>query len=55
MGRAFTPDENSRNIMNHSIHEKFPMEGAYKAIQQAFMVLVMAAGIDGEFGSVVNN
>lgn len=54
MGRAFTPDENSRNIMNHSIHEKFPMEGAYKAIQQAFMVLVMAAGIDGEFGSVVN-
>lgn len=54
MGRAYAPDENSKNIMNHSIYEKFPLEGAYKAIQQAFMVLIMAAGIDGEFDSVVN-
>ena len=47
MGRAYAPDENSKNIMNHSIHEKFPITGSYKAIQQAFMVLMMAAGIDG--------
>ena len=40
--------------MNHSIHEKFPINGAYKAIQQAFMVLMMAAGIAGEFPSVVD-
>lgn len=53
MGRAYAPDENSREIMNHSIHEKFPIEGAYKAVQQAFMVLMMAAGIDGEFDSIV--
>ena len=52
MGRAYAPDENSKNIMNHSIHEKFPITGAYKAIQQAFMVLMMAAGIDGEFDSI---
>lgn len=38
--------------MNHSIHEKFPITGSYKAIQQAFMVLMMAAGIDGEFDSI---
>lgn len=55
MGRAYAPDENSKNIMNHSIHEKFPIEGAYKAIQQAFMVLMMAAGIEGEFPSVIEN
>ena len=53
MGRAYAPDEDSKNIMNHSVHEKFPIEGAYKAIQQAFMVLMMAAGIEGEFPSVV--
>ena len=53
MGRAFAPDENSQNIMNHSIHEKFPVAGAYKAVQQAFMVLMMAAGIDGQFDSIV--
>lgn len=53
MGRAFAPDENSKDVMNHSIHEKFPIAGAYKAVQQAFMVLMMAAGIDGEFDSVV--
>ena len=52
MGRAYAPDENSKNIMNHSIHEKFPITGSYKAIQQAFMVLMMAAGIDGEFDSI---
>ena len=34
-------------------NEKYPMEGAYKAIQQAFMVLMMAAEIEGEFPSVV--
>lgn len=51
-GRAYAPDENSKNIMNHSIHEKFPITGSYKAIQQAFMVLMMAAGIDGEFDSI---
>ena len=49
MGRAYAPDENSKN---HSIHEKFPITGSYKAIQQAFMVLMMAAGIDGEFDSI---
>ena len=54
MGRAYAPDENSKNIMNHSVQEKFPIEGAYKAIQQAFMVLMMAAGIEGEFPSVVD-
>lgn len=55
MGRAYAPDENSQNIMNHSICEKFPIEGAYKAVQQAFMVLMMAAGIEGEFPSIVTN
>ena len=33
--------------MNHSVHEKFPITDSYKAVQQAFMVLMMAAGIDG--------
>lgn len=55
MGRAFAPDENSKNIMNHSIHERFPVGGAYKAVQQAFMVLMMAAGIDGQFDSVITS
>lgn len=54
MGRAYAPDENSKEIMNHSIHEKFPITGAYKAVQQAFMVLMMAAGIDGEFNSIID-
>ena len=39
--------------MNHSVHEKFPITDSYKAVQQAFMVLMMAAGIDGETNSVV--
>lgn len=53
LGRAFAPDENRKNIMNHSVHEKFPITDSYKAVQQAFMVLMMAAGIDGETNSVV--
>lgn len=53
MGRAFAPDELSKKVLNHSIHEKFPVVDAYKAVQQAFMVLMMAAGIDGETESVV--
>ena len=53
MGRAYAPDENSKHILNHSIHEKFPVNGAYMAVQQVFMVLMMAAGIDGEFPSIV--
>lgn len=53
MGRAFAPDENSKNIMNHSVQEKFPIAGAYKAVQQAFLVLVLAAGIEGETASVI--
>jgi len=53
MGRAFAPDENSQDIKNHSIYEKYPLNGAYMAIQQVFMVLMMAAGIDGEFGSII--
>ena len=39
--------------MNHSVHEKFPITDSNKAVQQAFMVLMMAAGIDGETNSVV--
>ena len=53
LGRAFAPDENRKNVMNHSVHEKFPITDSYKAVQQAFMVLMMAAGIDGETTSVV--
>lgn len=53
MGRAYAPDENSKEIMNHSVNEKFPVKGAYLAVQQAFLVLMMAAGMDGEFDSVV--
>ena len=53
MGRAYAPDEDSQNVLNHSVHEKLPMEGAYKAVQQVLMVLLMAAGIDGEFSSVL--
>lgn len=53
MGRAYAPDENSKNIMNHSIHEKFPVTGAYKAVQQAFLVLMMAAGIENGIPSLL--
>lgn len=53
MGRAFAPDEKSKEVRNHSINERFPVEGAYKAVQQVFMVLLMAAGIPGEFDSVM--
>ena len=53
MGRAYAPDENSKNIMNHSVNEKFPVKGAYMAVQQAFMVLMMSVGISGEFDSIV--
>ena len=53
MGRALAVDEASRNIHNHSLDEKYPIAGAYKAVQQAALVLLMAAGIDGQFGSIV--
>ncbi len=54
MGRAYAPDENSKNILNHSIHEKFPMAGSYKAVQQAFMMLVTACGIEGKLSPLVD-
>ncbi|WP_312431986.1 M20/M25/M40 family metallo-hydrolase [Lacrimispora sp.] len=53
MGRAFAPDQESKEIKNHSINERFPIKEAYKAVQQVFMVLLMAAGIQGEFDSVM--
>ena len=53
MGLAYTPDEESKNSMNHSINERFSINGAYMAVQQAFMVLLMAAGVCGEFDSIV--
>ena len=53
MGRAFAPDENSRNIHNHSLDEKFPVKDAYKAVQHAAMVLLMAAGIKDQLPSVM--
>lgn len=48
MGRAYAPDENSRNIHNHSLDEKFPVTGAYRAVQHAALMLLMAAGIHGQ-------
>ena len=53
MGRAYAPDEESKNIMNHSVHEKFPIHGSYKAVQQVLMMLLMAAGVEGGFPSIL--
>lgn len=53
MGRAFAPDEESKNILNHSLEEKFPIAGSYKAVQQVLMVLLLAAGIDKELDSII--
>ena len=53
IGRAFAPDEESRNVLNHSIHEKFPLAGADKPVKLLLMTLLMAAGLEGHFDSVV--
>ena len=53
MGRAYAPDAESKTIYNHSLDERYPVAGAYKAVQQALLVLLMAAGVDGVFGSIV--
>ncbi|MNC35740.1 Peptidase dimerization domain protein [compost metagenome] len=53
LGRAYAPDEESKNIKNHSIHEKFPLAGADKAVKLLFMTLLMAAGLDDQFDSIV--
>ena len=53
LGRAYAPDEESRNIFNHSIHEKFPLAGADKPVKLLLMTLLMAAGLEGQFDSVV--
>lgn len=53
LGRAFAPDEESKNIKNHSIHEKFPLAGADKAVKLVLMTMLMATGLDGQFDSVV--
>ena len=53
MGRAWAPDENSKRVHNHSLDEKLHIVNAHKAVQHLALVLLMAAGIDGEFGSIV--
>lgn len=53
MGRAYAPDAESKMIFNHSLDERYPVAGAYKAVQQSLLVLLMAAGVDGAFGSIV--
>jgi tripeptide aminopeptidase len=54
LGRAYAPDENSRQIHNHSLDEKYPVKGAFKAVQLAALMLLMAAGVKGETGSIMD-
>ena len=53
LGRAFAPDEESRTIYNHSVHERFPLAGADKPVKLLLLTLLLAAGMDGQFDSVV--
>ncbi|MDL2248587.1 M20/M25/M40 family metallo-hydrolase [Tyzzerella sp. OttesenSCG-928-J15] len=38
----------------HSLDEFFPIEGSYKGVQQAFLMALMLAGIDGKTPSVLD-
>jgi len=53
MGRAWAPDENSRRVHNHSLDEKLHIVNAHKPVQHIVLMLLMAAGLDGVFGSIV--
>ena len=53
MGRAWAPDENSKRVHNHSLDEKLHIVNAHKPVQHIAQMLLMAAGLDGEFGSIV--
>lgn len=53
IGRAFAPDEESKNVNNHSIRERFPLQGADKPVKLLMMTIVMAAGLEGQFPSVI--
>ncbi len=53
LGRAYAPDEESRIIYNHTVREKFPLAGADKPVKLVLMTLLMAAGIEGHFDSIV--
>ena len=53
MGRAWALDENSKRVHNHSLDEKLHIVNAHKPVQHIAQMLLMAAGLDGEFGSIV--
>ena len=49
MGRAYAPTKETKTIYNHSVGERFPVAGAYKAVQHAATILMMSAGLEGAF------
>ncbi len=53
IGRAFTPDEESKDVRTHSILERFPLAGADKPVKLLLMTVAMAAGLEGQFESVI--
>lgn len=53
IGRAFAPDAQSKDVKNHSIHERFPLAGADKPVKLLLMMIAMAAGLEGQFDTVV--
>ncbi|MBP5211216.1 MAG: M20/M25/M40 family metallo-hydrolase, partial [Pyramidobacter sp.] len=53
MGRAWAPDEDTKRNYNHSLDERLYIVGAYKPVQHIAQMLLMAAGLDGEFASIV--
>lgn len=46
IGRAYAPDDAAKITYTHSLDERYPVEGAYKAVQQTLLILLMAAGMD---------
>ena len=54
MGRAYAPTKETKTIYNHTVGERFPVAGAYKAIQHAATILMMSAGLEGSFDPMMS-
>ncbi len=53
IGRAYYPNE-VWSTKVHNLEECFPTEGAYKGVQEAFIMTLLCAGITGEIKSIID-
>ncbi len=47
IGRGWYPEGTDKNTRNHTLLEQYPIPGAYKPVQETFLMALLCAGVEG--------